>query len=130
MAHNLTKAVDDMVASIEQVSWSPVVSLEDKQKGRKPQVTIVTSSVDEEERFGDVKVTHTFTMRAYFSGNEFSPAIVQGRCREINQCLTIDRRRGGNALGTIVSEWTEQENNGRELIIMVSEPQIQLIETC
>jgi hypothetical protein len=124
---NLTAAIADLATSIRSLDWKPLVKLEVQDKGSKRLVTIVPGSVEVEERFGDSKYTHTLNVRAYFSATDTDPATVHERCRQINQCMCIDRRRGGNALTTITGDWTEEENDGRSLIIMASEPQIQTI---
>jgi hypothetical protein len=127
---NLKAAIKDMADSIRSLSYKPVVKLELQEKGSPRLVTIVPSTVDRELRFGDVKATYTLSVRAHFSSKDTDPANVLQTCRDINDALCIDRRRGGNALTTITDTWAEEENEGRALIVMVSEPQIQLIESC
>ena len=130
MAHNLKAAIDDMKASIEGVDFSPKVELEDQQKGAKNLVTIIPSSVETEYNFGSVKMYHTLSVRLYCSATSTDPATVQDRCRKINEALAGDRKRGGNAQTTITADWDEETYEGRSLVVMVSEPQIQTIETC
>jgi hypothetical protein len=127
---NLKLAIDDMKKSIEGLSWSPTVRLEQSDKGAANLVTIVPAGVSEEFRFGEVKRTYTLAVQLFVSGKDTTPATVQKRCQEINSCLGLDRKRGGNALTTIVAPWTDEEVDGRNQIIMASEPQIQLIESC
>jgi len=130
MAHNIKAAVADMRESILGLSWAKKVLLEDVETSAPGQVTIVPSSVDEELRFGDKKITYTYSVKMYANAKDTDPATVQERCRDINNCLGIDRKRGGNALGTITSEWSDETNEGRNGVVMVSEPQIQTIESC
>lgn len=128
---NLQAALDDLKTSIEGLSFKPKVVFETQDKGSKNLVSIVPDSVEEEYRFGEVKRFYNYQMRLYLSGPDSrKPATVLSRCSDINDAIIIDRKRGGNALTTIPGDWSEETNDGRNLVVMLSEAQIQLIENC
>ena len=131
MAHNIQAAIADMQESIAAISWAGDVVLEEREKGSPNLVTIAPADIEEEYRFGEVKRSYSMEVKVYFAGkNEIDPATVHQRCRDINNALLIDRKRGGNALGTITSTWGVEENEGRNSVVMTSDPIIQTLETC
>jgi hypothetical protein len=131
MAHNIQAAIADMRESIAGISWAGDVVLEEREKGSNNLVTITPAGMEEEFRFGEVKRDYQIEVKVYFAGlKEIDPSTVHQRCRDINNAILIDRKRGGNALTTITDAWGVEENEGRNSIVMVSEPIIQTLESC
>ena len=127
---DIQAALVDMQEAIQSISWVDVVALEDQNTGNKNLVTIVPAGIEEEFNFGSVKRMHSFNMTLYSTAKDTNPATVQSRVSDINKAILADRHRNGNALTTISGSWSDGDNEGRELITMISEVQIHLLENC
>jgi len=124
-----TNAFDDLISTLEALSWLSVYTETGKAGGRSYSLVVSRGDNVFTPFIGGRKINNGYTLTLTTPGKN-APDDLSEKLGVIDATVTADRRRGGSAQTTIFSEegWTVGEDEGREAFSISTSIEIHINE--
>lgn len=124
-----TNAYNDLITSLDALDWLNVYTEKGKSGGRKWSLEVVAGTSRFVPKIGCRTKFNGYTLTLKTTA-QTAPDDLAEKLGVIDDIITNDRRRGGNAQSTIADEagWTPEEDEGRESFSITTNIEIQFNE--
>ena len=128
MPSNLENAIDNLVTALGTLTWLKVI--EDKQEPGAGSYTLQVMAGDSltTHNFGNRKIMQHVALSLFVKASTDVGGISE-KLDLINEKIIADRRRGNYAQTTLISDWTVEENEGREGLSMIMDAEVHVYES-